>query len=1372
MSWVWDKVTDAADDVWDFIDDEVFDPILNYYSWVNDKVFKPIVKYVEAQVQSFIDNPIETIAKIAIVMAPIPPSMKVKLYAMVDATSALANGEGIDGALKAYAISYASGQIAEGVSDYAGSAAWEELGAAGISDGTRRLVTSAITEGTRAATTAVIYGEDPMEAFLTGGVGAFVQAGLGKVGQQLEGQGIDLSSLQDKYPQITDALAAGLESSLSQIIVNGEIDELKLARAITAQVITAESVNNLLEDIGFEDLIPTTVDDPNTSIDESTLPNLRSRTLTAITGTIQNTVSAVLSGGSGSTAFGQSVAAYTANAIKSSLTEGGFQGLLDDTAELFDRVSGSYTNVRVAAESINENVLANASAVEEYNELATTIGEEANELKRLDDAKLAAEQARAKILGDPFDPNNLTRLGISQGEQTALLEDLTIASTEATNAYNTALDVFKNNVETVYNPRLVELNDTINETTTAIGQPARTVTVNTQYGPVEQKQPATGLYAEYANALGGLTSSTEDLDKELQPLYRNINEGVVSELTDGGFNAEEYAAVNKLPEGTDAYEHYLQQGVRNRLPINQNQYDDRFLSQSNNIVLGILKEQGINPFSLSSQEWADAIGSVQGQVSDLVSSLSNEAYQAISGSLANTLPSANEVNARGVSPSVMEDVTSMAMAMGYTFAEVVSGVVPIQYGVNGEIGISSPTYTPMPEYGGTSVRVSVDKDGNTVAIDKDGNVVNPVPNPELEAELANASDANVFNDLVAEFKEQVPPVDELLNPFKDNITNLLSSVDPGQLVKDIANSDNEDYYGSEVVNAAKDMVTAAGNYGDANLSSLSPEDQVKEWKLANPRPETLPPRYVEPTDKLILDRIAKDKDTSDSLLTTAGRALEAGGGFVETVSHIATWAGMSPTDNAGVNLGSLLVNLGENTGSASYLEEVKALDEYISNYQYEEAEYPSIKELGRVITPDELTPEHRAQFDRMTGTKGPDGLTKGQRAFLRQRMTPPSLLGEELVKMYKSYDKYPVAFLGQNLVVEGFQELAPILVGGIAGAVTKGGLKGLLSYGDEAASAIAFHTGLTFAAGTDITEAWGGGASQGYSSAIAAQEKIARERIENSIEYKMAVELGDPSFAKLIYDIAFDKGRIARENYAHKMSFNAGNLSMILASASMLTGGLAADKVVLDAITDPYIRRTLTGMSESIGKGELAIKRLADGGYTLVSTTGAEAASEGGEEWGLQNYISSTLHVEVDPSIDVGRENAQAAAQGIVIGGGVAGGSVTGAMFTNMNGELYNLVYDSMANQSGTKELSSLLGTMGVSTSAANDILDNVDDDNYINSNEARAVFDDLGYNATNSELNDVTGTVADVATRVGVDNSLSFEDAVAQYVDPRQITQ
>ena len=319
---------------------------------------------------------------------------------MVDATSALANGEGIDGALKAYAISYASGQIAEGVSDYAGTYAWEELGAAGVSDGTRRLVTSAITEGTRAATTAVIYDEDPIDAFITGGVTQFVRAGLGKVGEQLEGQGISLESLPDT---VTNALASGLESSLAQIIVNGEIDELKLARAITAQVITAESVNNLLEDIGFEDLIPTTVDDPNTSIDESTLPNLRSRTLTAITGTIQNTVSAALSGGSGSEAFGQSIAAYTANAIKGSLNEGGFQGLLDDASELFDRVSGNYTDVRLAAEAIDKNVLANAEAVGEYNELVTTIGEEATELKRLDDARIAAEQALNKIVGDrPF----------------------------------------------------------------------------------------------------------------------------------------------------------------------------------------------------------------------------------------------------------------------------------------------------------------------------------------------------------------------------------------------------------------------------------------------------------------------------------------------------------------------------------------------------------------------------------------------------------------------------------------------------------------------------------------------------------------------------------------------------------------------------------------------------------------------------------------------------------------------------------------------------------------------------------------------------------------------------------------------------------
>ena len=655
MSWVWDKATGALDDVWDFIDDEILDPILDVGSWVNDKIFKPIIKSVEAQIQSFIDNPIETIAKIAIMAAPLPAPMKLKLYAMVDATSALANGEGIDGALKAYAISYASGQIAEGVSDYAGTYAWEELGAAGVSDGTRRLVTSAITEGTRAATTAAIYDEDPIDAFITGGVTQFVRAGLGKVGEQLEGQGISLESLPDT---VINALASGLESSLAQIIVNGEIDELKLARAITAQVITAESVNNLLEDIGFEDLIPTTVDDPNTSIDESTLPNLRSRTLTAITGTIQNTVSAALSGGSGSEAFGQSIAAYTANAIKGSLTEGGFQGLLDDASELFDRVSGNYTDVRLAAEAIDKNVLANAEAVGEYNELVTTIGEEATELKRLDDARIAAEQALSKIVGDPFDPNNLTRLGLSEGEQTALIGDLSIASAEAKNAYDAALTTFRDDVENVYNPRLVELNDTINETITAVGQPARTVTEYTQFGPVDRQQPATGLYKEYADSLGTLVSGTEALDKELQPLYNNINEGVVSELNPN-FNAEFYAEHNNLPEGTDAYEHYLNMGLQQKLYTNSTEYNQALTNTKNTALLTTIAAAGLNPALLSGENVKVIAKKLAGEFGDNIDALKEFIANPNSDVMTNFLGLLNSALAESASiPTTVNEATN------------------------------------------------------------------------------------------------------------------------------------------------------------------------------------------------------------------------------------------------------------------------------------------------------------------------------------------------------------------------------------------------------------------------------------------------------------------------------------------------------------------------------------------------------------------------------------------------------------------------------------------------------------------------------------------------------------------------------------------
>ena len=119
MSWVWDKATGALDDVWDFIDDEILDPILDVGSWVNDKIFKPVIKSVEAQIQAIIDDPVKAALK-AIAIATGNP----QLIPYIDGASALADGEGIDGALKAYAISYASGEVAEGVSDYAGTYAW------------------------------------------------------------------------------------------------------------------------------------------------------------------------------------------------------------------------------------------------------------------------------------------------------------------------------------------------------------------------------------------------------------------------------------------------------------------------------------------------------------------------------------------------------------------------------------------------------------------------------------------------------------------------------------------------------------------------------------------------------------------------------------------------------------------------------------------------------------------------------------------------------------------------------------------------------------------------------------------------------------------------------------------------------------------------------------------------------------------------------------------------------------------------------------------------------------------------------------------------------------------------------------------------
>jgi hypothetical protein len=162
--------------------------------------------------------------------------------------------------------------------------------------------------------------------------------------------------------------------------------------------------------------------------------------------------------------------------------------------------------------------------------------------------------------------------------------------------------------------------------------------------------------------------------------------------------------------------------------------------------------------------------------------------------------------------------------------------------------------------------------------------------------------------------------------------------------------------------------------------------------------------------------------------------------------------------------------------------------------------------------------------------------------------------------------------------------------------------------------------GLTAAAITDITESYGGSASEAYDRALT-----------------VALDSTNPDTGQLFT-------QEEAESYAMTLAVQTGTVAAVLTAASMGVGGLALEKAVLGAKGVP------TGFLAR-GIDELA-SRVSQGGTIIIR----EGVTEALEEGLATAYREGNLHV-LDPSINVSGEVASASFMGFLIGGPVAGGA-------------------------------------------------------------------------------------------------------------------
>ena len=398
---------------------------------------------------------------------------------------------------------------------------------------------------------------------------------------------------------------------------------------------------------------------------------------------------------------------------------------------------------------------------------------------------------------------------------------------------------------------------------------------------------------------------------------------------------------------------------------------------------------------------------------------------------------------------------------------------------------------------------------------------------------------------------------------------------------------------------------------------------------------------------------------NSTLINTTANVLKAGGGFLESINGISVLMGAAPKTTALGKFSNALNDLGKASNTAEYQAAVKNMNAMI-------------------------------------------GDAKG--------------VGGTLKAIYGAFKSAPLQFVAEYVGVEGIQEIAPLLIGGVVASGAKGAAAAL-KYGQAVAAKMGSTAGMTAGIMTDIVESAGGAATGAYDEA-----------------YKTAIKVGKSPA---------DADKIAME-IAQRQAFVAAATTAV----SMGLGGAALEKALLG--------RTGTGLGE-------AMQSLGDFAKTGTKIAIKEGTSEAGEEGITQAALEGQLY-KLDKTRDVAKEITQAAAFGFIAGGPIAGGayaaSRTGDVISNAvqgNPQIANILETNKGNPAAA---ATALANFGVTDNTIkSNLMNTIDNANYTSSDEAATAL---------AKREDYTYSDADVKALTGQGTDITLASRAEAYVDPK----
>jgi hypothetical protein len=677
----------------------VGDAIEDIIDFAVDEIIEPVFEFVGDTVKALMDDPLTTIAKIVAIATG-----NAWAIPLIDGASTAANGGNFGDVMKSVAISYVAGKVGGELGDWAGEAAGNALGE-GVSAGTRELVATMVSQGTVGATTAILYGEDPFEAFARGGISAAVSAAMGKIGEKIgfESTVTDPATGKTTTRTIPNVVQNMISTALAAELTGQEITPELMAGALTRGLITAELVRGYIDK------------------DQS----MGDREIGYVTAAIQRTTAIALSGGSGeqaAAALQGVMSAYGMEALHDAIDNSRIGDFINNS---IDKMSGDYQETVRIADELDAQVLIRNAAYEGYESLRTEINDD---LTALEAMQTQLEIAREDTMDE--------REGGGRQAQRAY-DNLLAKYQEAAADLNAKYAEYKPRMD-AYEQQIFDAQDKFTELETALGV-----------------------------AQGNLQVSAGRLNEELQPVYSAAERAYVTTMSPN-FNEAEYKYLNGLSDDTDAFTHYLTNGQHGNVYTNQADYDRAINNNRNQAITKILEAAGIDPSGLSTDQMGRIVNVINdnyGTPQELEELLNNEAaINGFAGALSKAVADASEY-----SNAVLDDTTRARLeSLGFdtaggmdgealtneekaalhtadnrgsneislgadtTWQDVADNNAVVTYDADGNRewrNVSVSTIEWDPEYGRVTVNTSYDEQGRawtTTRTDEDGNLVEPM----------------------------------------------------------------------------------------------------------------------------------------------------------------------------------------------------------------------------------------------------------------------------------------------------------------------------------------------------------------------------------------------------------------------------------------------------------------------------------------------------------------------------------------------------------------------------------------------------------------------------------------------------------------------